>query len=81
MYVNSQSFVETANAQTHLIICCTPLLYFTNITQVSWEHSGRVLDLRLRGGGFEPLQRHCVVFLSKIHLSLLSTGSTQEDRS
>ena len=27
--------------------------------------SGRVLDLRPRGRGFEPHQRHCVVSLSK----------------
>ena len=27
--------------------------------------SGRVLDSRLRGRGFEPDQRHCVVSLSK----------------
>ena len=31
--------------------------------------------------GFEPHRRHCVVSLSKTHLSLLSTGSTQEDQS
>ena len=43
--------------------------------------SGRVLDSRPRGHGFEPHQRHCVVFLSKTHLSLLSTGSTMEDLS
>ena len=27
--------------------------------------SGRVLDSRPKGRGFEPHQRHCVVFLSK----------------
>ena len=27
--------------------------------------SGRVLDSRLRGGGFEPHRRHCVVSLRK----------------
>ena len=32
---------------------------------LSWELSGRVLDLRPRGCGFEPHQRHCVVSLSK----------------
>ena len=31
--------------------------------------------------GFEPHRHHCVFSLSKIHLSLLSTGSTQEDPS
>ena len=34
-----------------------------------------------RGLGFKPHLRHCVVSLSKAHLSLLSTGSTQEDPS
>ena len=29
--------------------------------------SGRVLDSRPRGRGFEPHRRHCVVFLSKTH--------------
>ena len=35
--------------------------------------SGRLFDLRLRGCGFEPHRRHCVVSLRKTHLSLLST--------
>ena len=43
--------------------------------------SGRVLGSRLRGCGLEPHRRHCVVSLSKTHLSLLSTGSTQKDPS
>ena len=29
------------------------------------KRSDRVLDSRPRGGGFEPHQRHCIVFLSK----------------
>ena len=43
--------------------------------------SGGVLDSRSRGCEFEPHWRHCVVFLSKTHQSLLTTGSTQEDLS
>ena len=43
--------------------------------------SVRVLDLRPRGCRFKPHLRQCVVTLSKTHLSLLSTGSTQEDLS
>ena len=31
--------------------------------------SGRVLDSRPKGHGFEPHRRHCVVCLSKTHLS------------
>ena len=42
---------------------------------------GRGLDSRPRCSGFEPHWRHCIVSLSKTHLSLLSTGSTQEDLS
>ena len=45
------------------------------------RRSGRVLDSRWRGRGFEPYRRHCVVSFGKTHLSLLSTGSTQEDPS
>ena len=33
--------------------------------------SGRVLDSRPRGRGFEPNRRHCVVSLSKTHLYCL----------
>ena len=40
--------------------------------------SDRVLGSRLSGRGFEPHWRHYVVSMSKIHLSVLSTGSTQE---
>ena len=45
---------------------------------------GRVLDSRPKGrgaAGSSLHQRHCVVSLSKTHLSLLGTGSTQEDLS
>ena len=52
---------------------------FTQCMGEQWL-SGRVLDSRPRGPGFEPHRRHCVVSLSKTHLSLLSTGSTEEDR-
>ena len=38
-------------------------------------------DLVSKGRGFEPHKRLCVVSLSKTHLSLLSTGSTEEDLS
>ena len=43
----------------------------------SGEFSGRVLDSRQRGCRY-PYQRHCVVSLSKTHLSLLRTSSTPE---
>ena len=49
-----------------------------------WEHSGLVIkcliDPRLTGWGFKPHRHHCVVSLSKTHLSLLrSTGLTRPD--
>ena len=63
--------------------------YFMN-GSADWL-SGRVLDSRLRGRGYEPHRRHCIVVLeqgvtalwslSKTHLSKLSTGLTQEDPS
>ena len=44
--------------------------------------SGRVLDSRPKGSGFEPHQRHCVVVLEQdTFIVALSTGSTQEDPS
>ena len=48
------------------------------------EHSGSVVECLTRDRGaavFEPQRRYWVVSLSKTHLSLLSTGSTQEDPS
>ena len=36
------------------------------ITGAQWL-SGRVLDSRSMGRGFEPHRRHCVVSLSKTH--------------
>ena len=36
--------------------------------------SGRVLDSRPRGPGFEPHQRHCVVSLGKTLNTLFSTS-------
>ena len=55
-------------------------LYTTPWIGAQWL-SGRVLDSRPRGREFEPHRRHCVVSLSKAHLSLLSNGSTQYDLS
>ena len=46
-----------------------------------FQISDRVLDSEPRGCWFEPHRRYCVVSLSKAHLSLLNTGSTQEDPS
>ena len=43
--------------------------------------SGRVLDSRPKVPRFKLLRRHCAVSFSKTQLSLLSTGSIQEDLS
>ena len=43
----------------------TVLFVFVSLILNNRERSGRVLDLRPRGSGFEPRQRHCVVSLSK----------------
>ena len=41
---------------------------FNCLREAQWL-SGRVIDSRPRGRGFESHQRHCVVSLSKTHLS------------
>ena len=56
------------------------LIVSINMQGAQWL-SGRVLDSRPKGRGFQPHRRHWVVSLSKTQLSLLSTGSTQEDPS
>ena len=44
--------------------------------------SGRVLDTRPKGWGFQPHRRHCVVVLEQDTFILAkSTGSTQEEPS
>ena len=40
-------------------------IYTLTHSMGSQRLSGKVLDLRLRGLGFEPHRRHCVVSLSK----------------
>ena len=40
--------------------------------------SGRVLEVRLRGCGFETNRRHCIVSLSMTFFPLFNTGSTRE---
>ena len=41
------------------------LLVFTRVFKGSQWLSGRVLDSRPRGRGFEPHRRHCVVVLEQ----------------
>ena len=50
---------------SYYIDCLHNLVILTYITQgVQWL-SGRALDSRPKGRGFEPHRRHCVVSLSK----------------
>ena len=49
-------------SHTYCIICMGKSIRIQK--GVQWL-SGRVLDSRLRGRGFEPHRRHCVVSLSK----------------
>ena len=42
------------------------ILIIIGMQGVHWL-SGRVLDSRLKGRGFESRQRHCIVSLSKTH--------------
>ena len=58
----------------------TLLQFSKSFKGVQWL-SGRVLNSRPKGRGFEPHLCHCVVSLSKTLLSLLKTGSTQKDPS
>ena len=51
-----------------------PLSVISFIPEGAQWLSGRVSDSRPRGRGFEPHRHHCVVSMSKTHLSLLSTG-------
>ena len=50
-------------------IVVSTYLYFVNgepiIYKGAQQLSGRVLDLRWRGGGLEPHRRHCLVSLNK----------------
>ena len=71
----------------HLLLSLLIIIYLMNQYKAKRQKmgaqwlSGRVLDSRRRGRWFEPLRCHCVVSMSKTHLSLLSTGSTQDDQS
>ena len=61
------------------ILSCVCYVFVRVCLYVLWGHllgksgaqwlSGRVLDSRPKGRGFEPHGRHCVVSLSKTHLS------------
>ena len=54
----------------HELFCKTPPFCVREYPSMGAQWlSGRVLDSRPKGRGFEPHRRHCVVSLSKTHLS------------
>ena len=63
--------MQEVNALTRLHVCARssqPWLLADAIrTKIAQWLSGRVLDSRQGGRGFEPHWRHCVVSLSKTH--------------
>ena len=58
----------------------TVLFVFVSLILNNRERSGRVLDLRPRGSGFEPRRRHCVVSLSKNIIPSLVLVQTRKTR-
>ena len=53
------------HAASDLNLRCLPMSHKKDAMQVAQWLSGRVLDSRLRGRGFQPHRRHRVVSLSK----------------
>ena len=53
------------------IFCC---ILFTDQLLLTRECSGRVLDSRLRGRGFEPHRCHCIVVLEQDTFILAEYG-------
>ena len=64
----SLSFWQVTSVQNIRTFTGVFFLKFENIyhMRAQWL-SGRVLNWRLRGRGFEPHRRHCIVSLSKTH--------------
>ena len=55
--------VNTRAFECHIILNWMHEIHYF-IKGAQWL-SGRVLDLRLKGCGFEPLRRHCIVVLEQ----------------
>ena len=73
--------VKNQTKQTNKDLLMAVTKYLWHLMEGAQWLSGRVLDSRRRGHRFGPHRCHCVVSLSKTYLSLLSTGSTEEDPS
>ena len=75
-----KKFINKALLNLHFIFFYKYLVFFKLFTSIkasdrviegaNWL-SGRVPDSRPKGRGFEPHWRHCVVSLSKTHISFL----------
>ena len=63
----SHTFAEIGHEKISTAISSRPLIQegFLSVTSQSWGLSGRVLDSRPKGRGFEPHRRHCVVVLEQ----------------
>ena len=59
------------NFRNHILLLLLLLLLLLSGLQIKGAQwlSGRVLDSRPKGPGFEPHRRHCVVVFSKTQLS------------
>ena len=66
---NTQRLSETCFIKKPGIVPAIPGLQETDLSLGAQWLSGRALDSRPKGRGFEPHRRHCVVSLSKTHLS------------
>ena len=56
---------EDLDEMPHIAAFHQSLYYLLRLNHIFSESSGRVLDWRSWGSGFEPHRRHCVVSLSK----------------
>ena len=67
-YLDRQTDTQINAIDTHkdIILIWGCLTYVDSVPhRPMWERSGRVLDSRPRGRGFEPHRRHCVVVLEQ----------------
>ena len=56
--------LSTNHSKCFKTLQCTPEIYNYSFLGAQWL-SGRVLDSRPRGGGFEPHWRHCTVVIEQ----------------
>ena len=81
LYVPKSATLAMVRRSAHLITSFLGKLEEAANHLLYYVMGARVLDPGPSGRGFEPHRRHCIVPLSKKHLSYLSTRSTQEDPS